>query len=222
MDDLAAPWRALETADPPEAPASPARRPLVLGGIAVATVLGVVAFALAASSGSGTAVAVQGTNRPAGIAGLAPGEASADATLVVEVGGAVPHPGVYRLSAAARVGDAIAAAGGYGARVDAARAERELNLAAHLRDGDQVRVPSRDDPALGERAAGPAPSGGIVHLATATAAQLDALPGIGPVTAAKILASRDEHAFATVDDLRTRKLVGPSTFAKIRPLVAVP
>jgi len=222
MDDLAAPWRALETADPPGAPAGSARRPLVLGGVAVAIVLGVIAFALAASSGSGTAVAVQATGRPAPSTGLAPGDAGADATLVVEVSGAVPHPGVYHLSSAARVGDAIAAAGGYGARVDAARAARELNLAAHLRDGDQVRVPSRDDPPPAESAAGSAASGGIVHLATATAAQLDALPGIGPVTAAKIIASRDKQRFAAIDDLRTRKLVGASAFDKIRDLITVP
>jgi competence protein ComEA len=225
VDDAAAPWRALETTDASRDASETRRlrRLLVVAGIAIAAVLGVAAFLLAATGGGGDGLTVAGALARESPGDSAQADASARPGIVVEVVGAVRRPGVYPLPEGSRVGDAVGAAGGYTARLDAMRAAHELNLAARLNDGDQVRVPSRDDASTGAAAGSQPPTvGGIVHLSSATAAQLDTLPGIGPVTAAKILASRDKQPFAAVDDLRTRKLVGASTFDKLRDLIAVP
>jgi competence protein ComEA len=147
--------------------------------------------------------------------------------LVVAVAGAVVRPGVYHLPAGTRVGDAIEAAGGFGVSVDAAAVDRGLNLAAVVRDGDKIRVPARGEAAAGvatpggDGAGASQTGGGLVDLNTADAAALDALPGVGPATAAKIIAAREERPFATVDDLLARKVVGAATLEKLRALVAV-
>ena len=159
----------------------------------------------------------------------------------VEVSGAVRIPGVYPLPAGSRLIDAITAAGGWGERIDPLRIEICLNLAAPLTDGSAIRIPSRDDRFLlgvqgilcgtlyaapGDIAAADVAgsvattaTGGKVDLNTATAEQLDTLPGIGPVTAAKIIAARKEAPFLIVDDLRTRGIISDRVLQQIRPLV---
>ena len=152
----------------------------------------------------------------------AAGPAATPGEVLVEVGGAVLHPGVYRLPADARILDAVDAAGGFGPRVDATEADRRLNLAAPVRDGDEIHVPARGEvAALSPGSAGGGPAGGPIDVNQATAEALDTLPGIGPATAAKIIAAREEQPFASVEELGTRKVVGPATLEKIRDLVAV-
>jgi len=234
MDQTAAPWRALEDEAPaagglPSAStAAESNRPRptwFVAALFVAIAVGGAAMWLVATSGNGT-VGVEGggpgpvrSDRGGLVGGSTP---STKVDLVVDVQGAVVRPGIVHLPVGARVADAIAAAGGYGPRVAADRVGQTLNLAALVRDGDQVIVPSRDDrpaPAGGGAASGG--GGGPVDLNRATVAELDALPGIGPVTAAKIVAARDERAFASIDDLRTRKILGAATFDKVKNLVVV-
>lgn len=242
MDDPAAPWRALEAPTAGTAPAAPRsagdHRLVAVIALVVAVALAAVAFFLATTSNTG-AVAVDGPNADLATSASAfpaavPSQ-SAEAGPLVEVVGAVMRPGLYQLPVGARVGDALTAAGGYGPRIDASRVSMELNLAAPLVDGTQIRVPSRDDPPPVAAASGTTPGGGTtdggatagggpsgpIDLNTATSAELEELPGIGPVTAGKIIAARDEQPFSSVEELQTRKVVGPATYEKIRELVVV-
>jgi competence protein ComEA len=230
VDPSSAPWRALETTEHP-APKADVPEPhnppwVVIGAMLAAAVLAAAAILVVARP-SGDVAATGGTALDAGASGQggtwSAGPASGRLPLVVEVAGAVRHPGVYELEDGARVADAIQAAGGYSASVDAEAADRALNLAAPVRDGEEIRVPVRGEtvvPAAGA-ASGVAPSGGLVNLNQATADQLDALPGIGTVTAAKIIAAREEQPFASVDELLARKVVGAATLEKLRALVTV-
>jgi len=142
--------------------------------------------------------------------------ASSSTTLFVNVVGAVRRPGLYRLKDGSRVADAVTRAGG-----PTPRAQIELlNLAARIADGEQIVVPRR-----GVAGAVAAPSGGVaagpVHLNSATLEQLDGLPGVGPVTAQKILDYRTQHgAFHSVDELDAIPGIGPARLDQLRGLVA--
>ncbi len=179
------------------------RRALVLGAVALALALALASRVL---RHSGTAYVA--TPAPAARA------AAPVAQVVVDVVGAVRRPGLYRLPQGSRVADAVVRAGGATRRADLAL----VNLAAPLADGTQVVVPSR------ARAGGPESSppaaAGPVHLNTATLEQLDALAGVGPVTAQKILDYRQAHgAFASVDELDAIPGIGPARLEQLRKLV---
>jgi competence protein ComEA len=155
------------------------------------------------------------------------------AFVVVDVVGAVRRNGVVRLRAGARVVDALAAAGGATADADLVR----LNLAAPVTDGARIAVPRLGapappvDPAAVSGAVVPAGSGDTgappssaspVDLNTATAEQLDALPGIGPATAAAIIADRGANGpFRSVDDLGRVRGIGDAKLEQLRGLVRV-
>lgn len=135
-------------------------------------------------------------------------------TIVVDVGGRVRHPGLVTLAAGARVADAIAAAGGALRPADIAT----VDLAAHVSDGQLllIGVPG----AVGNGATAGA-GAGPVDLNSATVEQLDALPGVGPVLAARIVAWREAHGgFRSVDDLQQVPGIGARKFSDLKALVS--
>jgi competence protein ComEA len=139
--------------------------------------------------------------------------------LTVHVVGAVRRPGLYRLREGGRVADAVGRAGGATRRADLG----QINLAAPLADGLQIAVPRRGGPgtASGSSSAASGATGGPVHLNTATLEELDALPGVGPVTAQKIIEYREQNGgFTSVDDLDAVSGIGPARLETLREVVA--
>jgi competence protein ComEA len=147
----------------------------------------------------------------------APVARASTARLFVNVVGAVRRPGLYRLKEGSRVADAVIRAGG-----PTTKAQIELlNLAARIADGEQIVVPRRGLANPTAAASGGAAAAGPVHLNSATLEQLDALPGVGPVTAQKILDYRQQHgAFGSVDELDAIVGIGPARLEQLRGLVA--
>lgn len=140
---------------------------------------------------------------------------STDAQVVVHVAGAVANPGVYSVAAGARVITAVQAAGGFAvdANPDA------INLAAKVSDGQRIYVPKVGESVV---AADGGVQSGPLNLNQATAEQLDTLPGVGPATAAAIIAYRDQHGpFGNVDDLADVRGIGPAKLDALRGLVTV-
>ncbi len=172
-----------------------------------------------------------------------PTPASAATTVVVQVLGEVRRPGVVELPAGSRIADAVTACGGLTSRGDPG----ELNFAAVLQDADQVIIGTAASPRGEVRhglQAGPSTGGGAAGVAggsssdapaastggagepmdlnQATAEQLDQIPGVGPVTAERILSWRSEHGrFTSVEQLQEIDGIGPKTYARIAPYVRV-
>ena len=174
---------------------------------------------------------------------ITPSASPIPASIKVHVVGSVATPGVYTLAADARVGDALNAAGGPVEAADLA----SLNLATPLRDGQQVAVPAVDatsqagfppvagaqpdsaqslgakpSPIATSRPSSLTPVAGKLDLNTATRAQLEDLPGIGPVTSQKILDYRAKNGrVASVEELKGAKLVNAPTYEKVKEMVEV-
>jgi competence protein ComEA len=141
--------------------------------------------------------------------------ATASSEVVVDVVGAVAAPGVVRLPGGSRVVDALAAAGGATAEAQVS----DLNLARLVVDGEQIAVP-RPGEQDAEGAASSADDERI-DLNGADEAALDALPGIGPVLAGRIVAHRQDAPFTSVDELSDVAGIGPTLLERLRDLVRV-
>jgi competence protein ComEA len=183
------------------------RRALIAVAVALAAVLGV------------SRLVSPPREATAPLSSVRPVVMTTSAVTVVDVAGAVRRPGVYRLSKGARVADAIERAGGPTRRADVAL----VNLAAPVADGQQIVVPRRPPGGVGGGTTtigpGTAPVGPI-SLSSATVEQLDGLPGIGPVTAEKIVAYRAQHGpFTSVDQLDAIPGIGPARLENLKGLV---
>lgn len=181
----------------------------VAAGLAVLAAVGLV---------GGYGVAMRSRPKPIALDLGSPapkGEMKTARRIYVHVGGAVRSPGLYALRDGARVNDAVRAAGGVTSDADL----DSLNLASKLKDGDKVLVTKRG---------GGRPDGGgsgtkqKVNLNTATLAELDTLPGIGPALAQRITAYREQHGgFRRVEDLLKVPGIGPAKLEAIRELATV-
>jgi competence protein ComEA len=217
---------------------SPGR--LVAGALAIVAVAGAAAWSLRPPPAPpeldlpyvATTVAASPADEGPGLDAPVSTEAEAATEVVVHVAGAVRSPGVHRLPVDARVVDAVAAAGGLAGDADEAR----VNLASPLADGERVYVPRQgeDDPPAPVAGASPRPTGAPgsgpdadadvapVDLNRATAVELEALPGVGPATAAAIVEHRDRvGAFTSVEQLLDVRGIGPAKLEQLRPRVTI-
>lgn len=138
------------------------------------------------------------------------GEAS-NSEIVVHVAGAVNQPGLVNLKSGARVADAIEAAGGATADADT----DALNLAQQLEDGEKITVPSKNAEASGS-------SGGMININTATAEELQTLPGVGEVLAQNIIDYRTENGgFSSTEDIKNVDRIGDKLYEKIADKITI-
>ena len=185
---------------------TPVQRRLLAGVVLLCGLLVIGVPRLVHHGATRTVVPALRPRRPARIA---------SANLVVYVSGAVRRPGLYRLSQGTRIDDAISLAGGATAKADLVA----VNLAAPLADGEQIVVPLRGAAAAATGGAGPSPTAPL-DLNSASLEQLDALPGIGPATAQKILDYRQAHgAFHSLEELDAVPGIGPARIEQLKGLV---
>lgn len=192
--------------------------------IAVYAAIGVVLLLLGIRAVRAPAADEQGAGAGGGVqlsgapVGTESGSAASGGDVVVHVAGAVAEPGVYRLPAGSRVADALERAQGPTGRAD----PNAINLAARLADGQQVVVPERVGVAGTTDATATAATEGPISLGSADQAALETIDGIGPVTAAAIIAFRDEQGgVSSIDELDEVSGIGPATIdalsARLQP-----
>lgn len=150
--------------------------------------------------------------------------------IAIDVSGGVVNPGVYRLLENARVEEAIVAAGGFADDADLDWTQHSLNLAAKVSDGMKIYIPRQGESAeqttelsgsfvsSGQGVVAGASTNGLVSVNTASGSELETLPGVGPVTATKIM---DHRPYGSIDELLSKKAVGNGVFEKIKDLISL-
>jgi competence protein ComEA len=137
-----------------------------------------------------------------------------EATVIVDIAGAVQQPGVYTMSKDARLQDVVVAAGGLHSDVSTEAVAKQLNLAAKVTDGQKIYIPFEgEEQQLVLQAAVAGSSTSLININSASASELDTLSGVGPVTAEKIISNRP---YASLEELVSKKALGQSVFEKIK------
>ncbi len=145
------------------------------------------------------------------------GEVEAKEELTVDVEGAVINPGVYKLSSKSRIVDALAASGGLSEDADRDFVEKNVNLAQKVSDGLKIYIPRLGEQVLSKSSLNSDTTGPVLNINTAGSSELESLPGIGPVTASKII---DNRPYGQIDDLLTKKIIGQATYDKIKDKIS--
>lgn len=147
-----------------------------------------------------------------------PSENKSSQKIVVDIEGAVVNPGVYTLDAQSRVKDVLVLAGGLSSQADRQWVEKNINLASKLTDGAKIYIPRAGEVGSARLQGSGSFSSGLININSASPSQLDSLPGIGPVTAQKII---DNRPYASIDELLAKKIVSAKTFEKIKEKISV-
>lgn len=143
-------------------------------------------------------------------------------TIIVDIEGAVVRPGVYKLPQDSRIQDGLIAAGGLSAEADRGYISKTLNLATQLADGTKVYIPRVSEAVSGVLTSDGSLQGaavnGLININTSSESELDTLPGVGPVTAQKIIAGRP---YSSINELLDRKIVNSRVFDQIKEKVTL-
>ncbi len=193
-------------------PASKIRKllPLFLGGLGIAMMVFGISYNYIKSNQKVTAVEKEMVES-ASVAGIISSH-----MIQVDISGAVEKPGVYEIPADSRVKDVLIAAGGLVPKADRTYISKTINLAQRVQDGGKVYFPYINETSLPAEEAGNVSH--LININTASASELDTLPGVGPVTSGKIIAGRP---YQNISDLQSKKIVSASVYAKLKEKISV-